>query len=181
MSTTDLPAALTSHSRSAVEDFLHTECALLDAARYNEWLQLFTEDCTYWIPSQSDDIDPTRHVSLVYDDHQHLSERVGRLSVTGGRFAAGIAYAQEPRSRTARSVNNVRIVGVEADETGAGHFLRVDATFFVAEFRRGQSQLHAGTCRYRLRVEPDGGFRIKTKKVELINNAGHLGNLSILL
>ncbi|MDP9458877.1 MAG: aromatic-ring-hydroxylating dioxygenase subunit beta [Actinomycetota bacterium] len=173
MTTVESPATQVRPTRQDVEDFLYAEAALLDAAEYKDWLDLFTDDCIYWIPSQVDEVDPTRQVSLVYDEHKHLSERVRR-------FASGIAYAQEPRSRTARVVNNVRITGVEAGDVPGQEILQVEVKFFVAEFRRGHEQLHAGTARYRLLVQ-DGGFRIKSKKVELINNAGYLGNLSVLL
>jgi benzoate/toluate 1,2-dioxygenase subunit beta len=173
VTTAERPATQVRPTREDVEDFLYAEAALLDATDYKAWLDLFTEDCIYWIPSMVDELDPTRQVSLVYDEHKHLSERVRR-------FASGIAYAQEPRSRTAHAVNNVRITAIEAGDVPGQEILQVEAKFFVAEFRRGREQVYAGTARYRLLVE-DAGFRIKSKKVELINNAGYLGNLSVLL
>ena len=33
-----------------VEDFLYREADLLDERRYEEWLDLFTEDAHYWMP-----------------------------------------------------------------------------------------------------------------------------------
>ena len=33
-----------------IEDLLYTEADLLDERRYDEWLELFTDDVTYWMP-----------------------------------------------------------------------------------------------------------------------------------
>lgn len=150
-----------------IEEFLHTEAALLDDRDYPGWLKLFSSDGRYWIPSNADSIDPSREVSIVYDDAAFLAERVWRLD-------SGLAYAQEPISRTAHLVTNIQVV--------ADHDAEVDvtATFLVAEYRRGAQHQHAGRYRYRLR-RVDGDFQIVLKKVALINNDAHLGNLSLLL
>lgn len=150
-----------------VERFLYDEAALLDARDYPGWLKLFTADAVYWIPANADDTDPSREVSIVYDNAQYLAERVWRLD-------SGQAFAQQPLSRTAHLVANVVVTEETADEVAA------TATFLVAEYRRGQQHQHVGRYRYRLR-RADGGLLIAAKKVELINNAGFLGNLSVLL
>ncbi|MEU3983984.1 aromatic-ring-hydroxylating dioxygenase subunit beta [Streptomyces sp. NPDC026672] len=156
----------------AVEQFLYTEAALLDSEDFPAWLKLFTEDALYWIPAVADDIDPTREVSIVHDDIAALSERVWR-------FDSGLAYAQEPRSRTAHLITNVRVTDVRSPGEGAQE-LDVEARFLVAEFRRGSRHQHVGRYKYVLHRE-DAGFRIRRKKVELIDIDGHFGNLSLLL
>lgn len=157
--------------RAEVEEFLYTEAALLDAQDYPAWLKLFTPDAVYWIPA-ADAIDASREVSIVYDGIAFLSERVWR-------FESGLAYAQEPRSRTTHLVSNVRVLEVRALEESAEE-LEAEARFLVAEVRRGVRYQHAGSYRYQLRRR-DGEFRIAQKKVELIDNDSHLGNLSLLL
>ncbi|MEE4598885.1 aromatic-ring-hydroxylating dioxygenase subunit beta [Streptomyces sp. DSM 41524] len=155
----------------AVQRFLYDEAALLDAQDFAGWLALFTEDTLYWIPAARNDIDPTREVSLVRDDIGFLTERVWR-------FDSGLAYAQEPRSRTARTIGNVRVL-----ENPPGHpddEVLAESVFHVAEFRRGARMLYAGRCRYRLRRSKDG-FLIREKKVELVDVDGHFGNLSLPL
>ncbi|MFI0468277.1 aromatic-ring-hydroxylating dioxygenase subunit beta [Saccharopolyspora sp. 5N102] len=152
---------------SEIEDFLHAEAALLDARDFPGWLKLFAPDGIYWIPAIADDIDPRREVSIVYDNMQHLAERVWRLD-------SGLAYAQEPTSRTAHLVGNIRIIADDGDE------LDVESSFLVAEYRAGVQHVHAGQYRHRLR-RAGGELQIVRKKVELINNDGQLGNLSLLL
>lgn len=150
-----------------VEQFLFREAALLDARDYPGWLKLFTPDAVYWIPSVADEVDPSREVSIVYDDAQFLAERVWRLD-------SGLAYAQEPHSRTSHLIANIQT----AERADGGFDVR--STFLVAEFRRGQQTLFAGRYQHHLRRDGDD-FLIARKKVELIANDGHLGNLSLLL
>jgi len=39
--------------RLEVEDFLWNEADLLDEHQYEEWLDLLTDDVTYWMPIRS--------------------------------------------------------------------------------------------------------------------------------
>src|SRR5215471_13286840 len=84
------------------EQFLLHEARLLDEARFDDWLALFTSDAWYWVPSQPDQPDPHETVSLIYDDRRLLETRVRRL-------ASPRMYSQEPRSRTSRIIANVSI------------------------------------------------------------------------
>ncbi len=43
-----------------VRDFIHREAQLLDDWDLEAWLDLFTDDCIYWIPSEHGDTDPPR-------------------------------------------------------------------------------------------------------------------------
>src|SRR5258708_38168038 len=77
------------------EQFLVYEARLLDEARFDEWLNLFTPDAWYWVPSEPNQASPRDTVSLIYDDRRLLETRVRR------RASARI-YSQDPRSRTGR-------------------------------------------------------------------------------
>ncbi len=149
-----------------VEAFLYKEAQLLDAREYDAWLTLFAEDGVYWVPSGSDDSDPRREVSVAYDSVSRLRERVWRLQ-------SGVGHAQEPPSRTTRILSNVI---AEPD----GDLLRASSAFVLHEFRRGRLHIHAGRYRHELRRTGDT-FAIAMKKVELVNNDGYLGNVSIVL
>ena len=148
-----------------VEEFLYHEAQLLDERRFEEWLELFTDDAVYWIP-QGDEADPVHHVSLAYDDRRRLRERVLRL-------ASGFAHAQDPPSRTCHLVGNVR---VRED----GGELEVGSNLIVAEVRRDAQSLYAGRVEHRL--VPDGdGYRIRRKVIRLVNSDVPLGNVSFLM
>lgn len=146
--------------------FLYHEAALLDALELEAWLALYADDAIYWVPSQPGD-NPTRDVSLVYDDRRRLAERVQRLT-------GGFAYAQSPPSRTCRIVGNARLLG-ELDGD-----LEVASQLIVAEVRRGAQVTYAAQVTHRL-VPNGSAWQIRRKTVQLVNGHVPLGNLTFLL
>ena len=139
------------------EAFLIHEARLLDEARFDEWLALFTADAWYWVPSQPGQESPRDTVSLIYDDRRLLETRVRRL-------ASPRIYSQEPRSRTSRIVANVTIEDAAAD----GQACTTRSKFQLLEFRRNAQTAYAGTSFHRL-VRADDGIRIAWKRVDLVN------------
>ena len=137
------------------EQFLLHEARLLDEAKFDDWLALFTADGWYWVPSEAGQDNPRDIVSLIYDDRRLLETRVRRL-------ASPRMYSQEPRSRCSRSVSNVTIEETE------GRSANVRSKFLMIEYRREQQRLFAGTAWHRL-VQIDGAIRIAWKRVDLIN------------
>jgi benzoate/toluate 1,2-dioxygenase subunit beta len=148
------------------EEFLHHEAGLLDARRFDEWLELFTDDAIYWIP-QDDEPDPHTRVSLVYDDRRQLHDRVQRL-------LTGFAYSQDPPSRTVHLVGNVTVLGA-TDET-----LAVSSNLIVAEVRHATQSIYAGRVEHHLVSEGDA-FQIRRKVVWLLNRDVPLGNVTFLI
>ena len=137
------------------EQFLMHEARLLDEAKFDDWLALFTADGWYWVPSEPDQANPHETVSLIYDDRRLLETRIRRL-------ASPRMYSQEPRSRTSRIVGNVTI------EDAEGRAATVRSKFTMIEYRREQQRLFAGTAWHRL-VQIDGAVRIAWKRVDLVN------------
>lgn len=142
-------------SRADAEDFLIHEARLLDEARYDEWLALFTAEAHYWVPSEPDQKSALDTISLMYDDRRLLETRVRRL-------ASPRIYSQEPRSRTSRIVTNVTIEG------GDGSATEVRSKFMIVEYRREEQRIFAGTYRHTL-VQTGGDIRIAFKRVDLVN------------
>ena len=153
-------------SREA-ERFLYYEAQLMDEHRYEEWVTLWTDDGIYWVPSNRDDYDPNKFVSIIYDDRERIQDRIDRLS-------SGAAWAQEPRSRMRRLISNVEV------EDGGGSEVAVHSNFILIELRRGRQVTYAARQVHRLRPE-NGSFKIVFKKVMLVNNDEPIHNLSFLL
>jgi len=152
--------------RERIEDFLFHEAKLIDEHRYDEWLALWTEDCLYWVPCNSDDADPARQAMIIYDNRARLDERIYRLT-------SGAAWAQQPRSRTRRLISNV-----EVRETDGGY--AVESNCLIAELRRSRQDIFAARILYTLRPAGDS-FRIALKKVLLLNNDEAIDNLTFLV
>lgn len=152
--------------RERIEALLIEECRLLDERRWDEWLDLFSDDAVYWWPANRDDVDPEREVSLVYDDRARLAERIWRLK-------SGNAFAQDPPSRTQHLIGNLEVAGDESQVEARSGFLLLEA-------RTGRQAIYGGSCLHRLRREADG-WRIVLKKVRLLGNDLPAGNLTFLI
>jgi p-cumate 2,3-dioxygenase subunit beta len=141
-------------TRLAVEAFLYEEAALLDAWALDDWLELFTDDCTYVVPATDlRDGDPVTTLTIIDDDRLRLSWRVERLK-------SRHAHREFPYSRTRRLVTNVRVLGVRGDE------VHVEAGIVVHRFRHRRADSFIGRYRYTL-VAHGESFRIRHRRAEL--------------
>jgi 3-phenylpropionate/cinnamic acid dioxygenase small subunit len=160
------------------EKLLYYEARLLDERRYEEWLDLFTEDGVYWLPVAGENgaRDPANSISIIYDDTERRAERVFRTLHTP-------VLDQSPPSRTVHVVSNVE-VDSEVVDGGA----RVWCAQLIAEMRPGgpdqaglgDPRWFAARCEYRLRRD-DGTWKIALKRVTLIDSDRPLYNLTFLV
>jgi p-cumate 2,3-dioxygenase subunit beta len=134
-----------------VEQFLYQEADLLDRWRLHEWLELFTVDAKYLIPStDKPDGDPTRDLFLVQDDRFLLEQRVNSLLTRA-------AHAEFPQSRTRRMVSNVIAYRVDS-------IVSVEANFTIFRMRRGAMDTYVGHYRHTLESNSQYGFRFLERK-----------------
>jgi benzoate/toluate 1,2-dioxygenase beta subunit len=143
--------------RAPFEQFLIREAALLDARRFRDWMALFAEDGTYWVPAVADQQSPFDQASLFYDDRDLMKTRVDRLEHPR-------IHVQTPPSRTAHLVGNVL---VEQANEAKGEYL-IGSTVIMVEYRDEAQRIFAGRQHHRLRRE-GGNFLIVQKRVDLIN------------
>jgi len=153
--------------RSEIEQFLYHEAWLLDHGRLDEWLELFTDDATYWVPLQADQADPLSSSSIVYDDRRLLEVRVRQ-------FQHPRAHARVPAPRTVHQVGNVRVVEAE------GHDARVGSTLVLVEYRRERQRVWGALVEHRLRRTAEG-LRIAAKRVDLVNSEAELDGIVCIL
>jgi 3-phenylpropionate/cinnamic acid dioxygenase small subunit len=159
--------------------FVYTEAELLDERRLDAWTGLFAEDALYWLPMNPGQADPGDGLNLILDDLPRLRDRVARLT-------SGLAFSEEPHSRTSHLIGNVRLLaGDEIDRVVAGRPVAagehvVSARCVVGRNRRGSTDtFHARTV-WILRPA-DEDFTIVLKRVDLLNAADPLPVLTFLL
>lgn len=155
-----------SADKDIVERFLYREARLMDAHSYDDWLSLWDEDATYWVPCNADDIDPTQNVSVIYDRRGQLRARIQRLKET--------SWLREQAPRLKRLVSNIEI------ESPTDGEVVVNSAFILAELHHHNQMLWAGSTTHRLVARGDS-FKIKSKKVVLLNNNEPLPNLLFLI
>lgn len=150
-----------------VAQFLYQEARLLDTHALEAWLELFTEDATYWLPLEHGQKDPFETSSLIHDDRTLLELRVRQARHPR-------AHARQPLARTVHQVGNIMVLSEDPTE------VHVSSTLLVAEFRAERQRLWAALVEHRLR--PAGGsFKIAHKRVDLVNAEGELEGIAILL
>jgi 3-phenylpropionate/cinnamic acid dioxygenase small subunit len=147
------------------EQFLYHEARLLDTQQLEAWLELFTEDATYWVPLERDQKDPLETSSIIHDDRTLLELRIKQARHPR-------AHARLPLARTVHQVGNV-MVEDDKDE------VRVRSTLQVVEFRNEKQRLHGALVEHRLR-KANGTFKIAHKRVDLVNSEGELDGIAIL-
>jgi 3-phenylpropionate/cinnamic acid dioxygenase small subunit len=164
-----------------IEDFLYREAELLDDRRYEEWLDLFTEDARYWmpmrrnVPAGAPEREFTREgaeVSWFDDGKDTLVRRVRQIRT-------GVHWAEEPPSRICHVVTNVRIL--RAEPPAAPAEVTVGCRFLVYRNRvETETDLLAGKREDRLRRVGEG-WRIARRKIVLDQNVLLAKNLTFFL
>jgi len=142
-------------TRGEVEDLLYLEAALLDEWRMEEWLELWTEDAEYVVPTNDNpDADPDNDLMYINHDYRLLKGLVVRLMSVR-------AHREYPWSKTRHMVTNVRVLGEDAD--GVVH---ADAGFLVWRYRLKDADSFVG--RYDLQFRRVGSdLRLKGKRITL--------------
>ena len=160
-----------------IEQFLYAEGALLDARGFDEWLTLLADDLRYVMPTrrttlrreQAREVSGADEVALFDEDKASMTLRVGRLNT-------GMAWAEEPPSRTRHLVTNVRI-----QPGGAHGEYRVRCAFVVYRNRLERDvDLFVGEREDLLRAADNPyGYVIAGRRIVLDQSTVLAANLSV--
>ena len=111
-----------------VERFLYREVRLLDERRFHEWLQLFTDDVRYFMVNRSNRYPKSSKAIAILDPERYVEDDVGRedelaildedkatLAARVARLDTGMAWAEDPPSRTRHFLANIEIEPGDGD------------------------------------------------------------------
>ena len=141
----------------AAERLLYLECEHLNCSRYEDWLNLFTEDCRYWAPLTAGQQDAKAHSSLFHENRTLMQMRIARISHRAAHSLAG-------GIRTSRTVGPAALRETDVE---SGDWV-VERRFNSTERQGERTRRFAGLFTYRLRPE-QGRFLIQEKRVDLID------------
>lgn len=150
-------------------ELLYREADLLDQANLDDWVNLYTETGSYWMPVTPEQVDPINHISLFYDDRTIMEIR--RRNLRHPRAAS-----KEMPIRSSHVIGNIRFLEPTADPDK----MIIGANFHCVVYCDNQQQLFAGRYRYELGLL-DGAWLIHQKRVDLINCDANLGAILIYL
>ena len=170
-----------------VEQFLYREARLLDARRFHEWLELFSDDVRYWMASRSNRYPKTSKAISILDPDRYVEDDVGRedelaildetKATLAGRVArldTGMAWAEDPPSRTRHMIANIEVEPGDAEGE-----LRVYSNFIVYRSRAETEQDFYVGARQDVLRRVEGGWKIAHRKLILDQNVLLAKNVSI--
>jgi 3-phenylpropionate/cinnamic acid dioxygenase small subunit len=156
--------------------FYVREAWLLDERKFKEWLDLFTDDVLYFMPRRKNvprreaerELTALGDLAIFEEDKRYLQMRVARLDT-------GMAWAEDPPSRTRHMIGNLE---AEAGENG-----EVNARTAFLVYRSHLEMDHQLLSGYREDVlrNVDGGWKVARRMIVLDANVLLDKNLSVFL
>jgi 3-phenylpropionate/cinnamic acid dioxygenase small subunit len=156
-----------------IAQFYYHEARLLDERRYDEWIELFTSESTYWAPVRvTREGNPDRmqrgELALFDDDYGTLELRVASLS-------AKSAWAEIPPSRTRRLITNVTATPSEVEGQVAA-----TSNFLIFRSRLEATEHTFVGMREDILIRKGASWKILERKILLDHNVFTSDNISVL-
>ena len=140
----------------AVEQFLYHQAELLDAKRWQDFIDLFAADGVYWMPPEPSHTTWDGMPAIFAEDRNLMAVRMKRVLHPD-------AWSQRPLWGTNHVVSNVVI-----EKTAANGDVHVRSRFHMLELRRDDVRHFAGSYIHDL-VKSGDGYRIKLQRVDMTN------------
>ena len=170
-----------------VEQFLYREARLLDERRFHAWLELFTDDVRYWMPGRSNRYPKVSKAIVILDPDRYSEEELTRedelaildetketLGRRIARLETGMAWAEDPPSRTRHLLSNI-----EVEPGDAASELKVYANFLVYRSRSETEQDFYVGGRQDVLRQVDDVWKIARRKIILDQSVLLAKNVSI--
>ena len=171
-----------------VERFLYREARLLDERRFREWLELLTEDVRYWMAARTNRYPKTSKAIAILDLERYveddraaedelalLDETKATLTARVARLETGMAWAEDPPSRTRHLIGNLETTPLDNGEISARTAFLVYRSHLETDH-----QLLSGSRDDVLR-QVDGTWKIARRTIVLDANVLLDKNLSVFL
>ena len=162
-----------------VEAFLYHEANLLDDRRYEEWLDLLTDDVRYWVPMRRNVKfgELEREFTREGQDINWFDEGKTTLTQRVRQILTGVHWAEEPLSRLSHLVTNVEITEVTPGAADAEE-VSLRCRFIIYRNRVAtETDILVGRREDRLR-RVDGAWMIAQRQVFLDQNVLLAKNLT---
>ena len=169
-----------------VEQFMYREARMLDNRQFHEWLELLTDDIRYWMPVRSNRYPVSSKAISILDGSRYEEEEVskeGELAIMDedkdsltrriDRLDTGMAWAEDPPSRTRHMISNIEI------EPGSSeNELTVYSNFLMYRSRAETEQDFYIGCRQDTLRKVGSQWKIAYRKIVLDQNVLLAKNVS---
>jgi 3-phenylpropionate/cinnamic acid dioxygenase small subunit len=170
-----------------VEQFLYREARMLDDRRFHEWLTLFTDDVRYWMAARTNRYPKSSKAISILDPDRYVEDDIGREdelaildetkeTLTGrvARLDTGMAWAEDPPSRTRHMISNIEVEPGDVESE-----LRAYSNFIVYRSRAETEQDFYVGARQDVLRRVAGEWKIAHRKLILDQNVMLAKNVSI--
>ena len=154
-----------------VEEFLYQEAEILDERRFEEWLDLLTDDVRYWMPMRRNVKfgELEREFTREGQDINWFDEGKDTLTRRVNQILTGVHWAEEPLSRICHTVSSVQVLQATPSASEPTD-VAVKCRFFIYRNRvETETDLLVGKREDVLR-RVDGSWKIAQRKVVLDQN-----------
>ncbi len=169
-----------------VEQFLYREARLLDNRQFHRWLDLLADNLRYWMPVRSSRyasiskavafLDEAQQESLEVsgpDELAVMDETKDTLRRRVERLDSGLAWAEDPPSRTRHFISNV-----ELEPTAEPEEVRVYSNFLMYRTRgEREEDFYVGSREDILR-RTGAGWQIVSRRILLDQTVMSAKNVS---
>lgn len=160
----------------SISQFMYAEAKLLDDWKFREWLEVLAEDISYTLRTTPNAQTRDRRRSVeppttwVFNDNKHLLER--RVA----RLETGMAWAEEPPSRTTHMVSNILVEATEVEGEYDVHL----AYLLYRTQKEKDVTIYCGKRLDKIRqVDTELGWQIFNRKIVLDQVTYSSHNLSV--
>jgi len=156
--------------------FYIREAWLLDERKFREWLELFTDDVLYFMPRRKNvprreahrELTELGDLAILEEDKRYLTMRVARLDT-------GMAWAEDPPSRTRHLIGNLEAEPLETGE------VRARTAFLVYRSHLETDHQLLSGCRDDVLRRVNGDWKVARRTIVLDANVLLDKNLSVFL
>lgn len=138
-----------------VQVLLARQAAMLDARRWTEWMDQFTDDGLYWMPAAPEQTDWNSQPSIFAEDRLLMEVRASRLTHPN-------AWSQAAHWATQH------LLGTTIVEQAGADTLSTWTPFQMLEVRRDKVRQFGGSYRHSL-VRQQGQWKIRLQRVDMFN------------
>lgn len=157
-----------------LNQFYFLEAEFLDDGRFADWLEMLADDLHYWAPTRSNRLRRQQALSIAAPgEAAFYDETKDSLAWRIRRFDSGMAWAEDPPSRTRHLISNI---SARVREDG---LLQVRSAFIVYRNRlHDEVDIYAGGRNDVLRPAGVHGYEVVKRTILFEQNVLQMKNIS---
>jgi 3-phenylpropionate/cinnamic acid dioxygenase small subunit len=152
---------------AALIEFVYHEARLIDEKRFDEWYDLYADDCRYWMPLMRGQPQGAAHTSLFDEDKLLLKLRIERLRNPKSYSQAHPSWCQHILQTPSIESRDLQM-----------KIVVLRTPFVYLEYQADQQEVYAGVAWHHLRCGGEG-IVITLKKIDLLNCEAALPSLQL--